>query len=703
MLSTPSPRSRWIVSMLLFLPAVLGATSPGATEDARQNAAGPSTTYPAEFFVDYRPQTALDMVRLVPGFRIDNGGSGRGLGGDPGNVLIDGRRSGAKQDSLSAQLQRIPASRVERLVLLQPGTAAGGSEVDGRRALLDVRLTDGDTRSWAWSATVEQDTDNGGPTPSGRLSVIDTLAGTEIRAGVSAGVSWVGNRAEERILGADAPLEDRFESERFRNRWARVNLNTVTVLGNDRTLRANAEFQRSDADDRLRSRRLPADAVDGSGVLRVLAGDTQRTRHELGLRFASSVGNSLRARFIGLNRHNETLDFDGLDIGPADAGHGDDLDPLRRSDTDSVATESILRTEWIWTALPGHRLQFDLESAWNALENDLALRASDDEGELVAVDLPGSDTRVEEWRLDGRISDRFDLAGLVVEPALGAEYSRIRQTGETGREQEFTFLKPALSLVHAPSSSARSRLRLERTVAQLDFGDFVSGADFDDDEVDFGNPVLGPQQTWIAELEHERRFGEIAVATLTAYHHWIEDLQDRLPIGGGLDVTGNVGDGQRWGLRLETTVPLDRVGLQAARVDMTARWEDSSVTDPVTGLDRPLSWQRRYSVRTQLRQDLVADGWAWGIETDYADEARSFGADEINLYQDGVDVEAFIETTRFAGVKVRLLAQNLLDRPFERERALYDGDRTPDAAPAVREQRELRRDRSILLSVSGTF
>ncbi|NKI34669.1 TonB-dependent receptor [Wenzhouxiangella sp. XN79A] len=701
MTSPVCPRVGPALLTLLFVLAVAPAL---ATVDARPAVDGPATVYAAGFFDEYRPQTALDMVRLVPGFRIDNGGGGRGLGGAQGNVLIDGRRPGAKQDSVSAQLQRIPASRVERLVLLQPGTTAAGTEVDGRRTLLDVRLKPGSARAWTWSATIEQDTDSGGPTPSARLSMIDRFGATELRAGITAGTSHVGNRAGERIVGVDGPLEDRLESERFDNRWARINLNTVTSLDNGATLRTSAEFQRSDADDRLRSRRRPAGPNAEDALLRVLAGDTRRTRHELSATFGRALGEHWQARLIGLTRRNETLDFDGLDLGPLETADDDTLAPVRRSDTDAVATESILRSEWVWTGWAGHRMQFDLESAWNALDSELVLQAADPEsGQLVAVPLPGSDTRVEEWRLDGRLSDRFDLAGLIVEPALGAEFSRIRQSGETGRDQTFTFLKPALSLIHAPSATARSRLRLERSVAQLDFGDFVSAADFDDDEVDFGNPSLGPQQTWIAELEHERRFGEIAVATLTAYHHWVEDLQDRLPIGGGLDVAGNIGDGQRWGLRLQTTLPLDRVGLQAGRVDMTARWEDSSITDPVTGIDRPFSWQRRYAVRTELRQDLVEDGWAWGIETDYADQARSFGADEINRHQDGLDVEAFIETTRFAGVKVRLMAQNLIDRPFERERLLFDGNRAPGASPTVREQRELRRDRSILLSVSGTF
>ena len=50
------------------------------------------STYPASFFQENQPATALDMVRLLPGFRLQSGDSGiRGFSGTVGNVLIDGR------------------------------------------------------------------------------------------------------------------------------------------------------------------------------------------------------------------------------------------------------------------------------------------------------------------------------------------------------------------------------------------------------------------------------------------------------------------------------------------------------------------------------------------------------------------------------------------------------------------------------------
>ena len=48
------------------------------------------------FFARFAPVTALDMVRQLPGFRIDEGEDLRGFGATAGNVLIDGRRTSSK-------------------------------------------------------------------------------------------------------------------------------------------------------------------------------------------------------------------------------------------------------------------------------------------------------------------------------------------------------------------------------------------------------------------------------------------------------------------------------------------------------------------------------------------------------------------------------------------------------------------------------
>ena len=214
------------------------------------------------------------------------------------------------------------------------------------------------------------------------------------------------------------------------------------------------------------------------------------------------------------------------------------------------------------------------------------------------------------------------------------------------------------------------------------------------------------------------------MAKLTAFHDWVADVQDLLPIGDGFEVPGNIGDGRRWGLEAEGTVPLLAVGMKQARIDLEARWEDSSVTDPVTGEssqrasrsiredssvtdpvtgeNRRFSGRRRYVLEGELRQDLIDIGWAWGIESDYVDRSVRFELDELDINDRGVDVEAFVETTRWFGAKIQLTIQNLLDRKFLRDRTVFDGPRGSSPVD-FREIRDRRRGRSVLLSVSGAF
>ena len=58
--------------------------------------------YGADYFEKYKPNTALDIVKQIPGFILDDINDSRGYGASAGNVLINGRRPSSKEDMLSA-------------------------------------------------------------------------------------------------------------------------------------------------------------------------------------------------------------------------------------------------------------------------------------------------------------------------------------------------------------------------------------------------------------------------------------------------------------------------------------------------------------------------------------------------------------------------------------------------------------------------
>ena len=108
--------------LVLVASPALAQTTP--TETPAQPALR-TTAYDAAFFAQYAPATALDIVRRVPGFSIEqSNGEVRGFAGAAGNVVFNGARASSKSDSLETILARIPANRVLR-VEVGPGDLFG--------------------------------------------------------------------------------------------------------------------------------------------------------------------------------------------------------------------------------------------------------------------------------------------------------------------------------------------------------------------------------------------------------------------------------------------------------------------------------------------------------------------------------------------------------------------------------------------------
>ena len=72
-------------------------------------------TYYPEDFSQFVPRSALDLVKQVPGFNIEEGGGDRGFGQADTNVLINGRRVSGKSNGPAEALERLSVDSVIRL------------------------------------------------------------------------------------------------------------------------------------------------------------------------------------------------------------------------------------------------------------------------------------------------------------------------------------------------------------------------------------------------------------------------------------------------------------------------------------------------------------------------------------------------------------------------------------------------------------
>lgn len=688
------------LSALLMIFAVLGSPVAVVAQESAESedlAANGRVTYPAMFFQIYNPLNARDMVVQVPGFSLDEGGDARGFGGTAGNVLINGSRPSTKNDDAGAMLSRIPASQVLRIDLIRGET--GGLNLRGQTVVVDVILRQDAVPATRWETRVRTTENTDTLNPWGSLSKTAYGGSTRYTFGVEGGEDRAHQaRGTEWLFSTQGLGEQRGEVSDTQGEAYSINLNTETQL-EKAVWRVNARAGDQHASEFEVSNRLALDPMFTSRTVeegRQSAGDTL----ELGGDLEIAPGANLTAKTIVVYNKGRNATKSELRL----------LDPTGAFRSGSLADrrtenqESIARLELDWTAWEGHRLEANLEGAWNSLDNAVDLRRDEGTG-LLPVPLPGANTRVEERRGEIEIADSWQQGLLALEAGLAAEFSTIEQSGDAQNSRSFNFLKPRLLLTYIQDASRQYRLRVQREVAQLDFNDFVSSTNFADNQFALGNPQLQPDSTWIVELSAEQRFGSIGVVNLTAFHHQIRDVQDILPLEGNLEVPGNIGDGRRWGLETSMAMPLSALGISGARVDIRASWQDSSVTDPVTGRSRELSNQASHELRVDFRHNLAGTAWAWGGMVATVADVPFYGIDEFVANDDiagTLDMDIFVETTRWFGLRTRLQGGNVLNRSFLRDRWVYTGGR--ETSPlAFRELRHRTRGHSVELSVTGSF
>lgn len=651
-----------------------------------------SITYEAAFFQRYAPVTALDMVNNLPGFALNNGNTDtRGFGGAAGNLVINGARVSAKSETPSAILGRIPATDVERIIVIRG--QVGGLDLRGQNVVANV-IRRGDGASGAYTAGLRTYQPDSHVFPFGEMSYSTLFGQSQLTFGLEASEFKSLLARRERVLGGDGkPTENRFELSDEDGEEYRGTLNASTEFGDTR-YSLNLAKSYFIAEGGENSRRFPFE--DEAFVL--FQGDSDRfIRDELGVDVEHALNSTWRAKLIGLYRDRDYTELGSLVRSLGSAAGVTEVETRRRS----LTVEKIGRIELDYSGIEGHTVEFNVEASNNSLESDFSLRALES-GMLIDQPVPGAKSEVEEERYDVLLSDSFRLGHISVDAALGAENSTIKQVGGFNEERSFFFWKPSLALNYSPTQRTQWRLRALRDVGQLNFDDFVSTADLGDDELALGNPNLSPETTVTVDLSYEKRGEDFGIGTVTLFHNWIDDVNDLLPLEGVLEVPGNIGSATRAGVSGRLTVPLDTIGLRNGRMDATASWQTSRVDDPLTRLPRYLSNERQWSATVSIRQDLQAQRLAWGALLFARDEFPLYGLDEIDLQGQRADMDVFVESRAIDGLRIRLTVEDVFRDGESRDRRVFAGDRS-SAPLAFREVREQSRARTITLQVSGDF
>ncbi len=657
-------------------------------------------SYDAAFFAQFSPQTALDMVRQTPGFSLDGGEDRRGFSGAVGNLLIDGVRPTAKSQSLDSILSRIPARQVLRVEVLRGAETAG--DASGQSVLVNVVRTPS-AGSGIWRAGGEYN--GAGAGPQGEVSYNGRLGQFEYGVGVDyysqrreqPGTRFYYDNAGALLRTADTPSPRDF-------REGSLAANVAIPLFGGR-LSANAQYYRN----RFHATHgfLYADPLGVSAGSERSVITEKNQNLEVGLNYDREFGPWSLA-LIGLaNRGNYANQETFASFSPAEtfiSAFGQDIDNESR--------ETILRAS-LSRSLGAHRLEFGGEGAFNSLDASLIFTLDDGTGPVVQS-IQNSNVLVEEERAEvfavhtWRPNDDW-----AVETRLAGERSTLIFTGDTNKTVELAFFKPSFQVSRNFGANNQARLRLYRDVGQLDFNDFVSAAGLGDARIEGGNPDLRPETAWRAEIAADFRLPGEAALSLALTRHWIEDLADLVNLTDtqdtpstaddvSFDAPGNIGEADAWSLTTRLTLPL-RALIPGAQLTASGTLWQTEVVDPITQRMRDFSGRAETELELEFRHDLNALKFAWGVTYYKQSENTSFRFNETDTYEEGPWVDAFVESTAIEGLRLRLVAANILDGEIKRQRRFFAPDRAGALDNVQYRFREFDHDPWLVFSVSGSF
>ncbi|HEV2083140.1 MAG TPA: TonB-dependent receptor [Brevundimonas sp.] len=637
-----------------------------------------------DFFANASPNTALDMIARLPGFQFNPGNNGtRGFAGAAGNVLIDGDRPSSKSDGLEGVLRRISADSVERIELIRGG--APGIDMQGQTVVANVVLK----RTVTTERVLET---NAYFYPDGYIGPI--LAG-----------QWSRREGENQTEASFSATTDRTDGtgDGFRRRYD-VNGNLIqdadlVLWDRFRNIRGTGAIQRTVAGGRLRVNALlgwgthefEQDLLirSGPGADSFNVEDNEQLDGELGVNWSRDLSPRTSLELTALQRYGQeeyvgdSLGAGGASTFTADASRGESIG------------RGVLRFR------PNDRWAYETggEVAYNFLDSDTAYSENG-----VPIPLGNASVKVEELRGEvfgqatWRPSERW-----TIEAGMRVEVSEISQSGDTDLSKSFVYPKPRLQMTFTPATGHQFRFRVEREVGQLDFGDFVASADIDIGQVEAGNPDLEPHKAWEFEAVYERRFWDKGVFDVTYQHAEVEDVIDIIPLVGGFEGVGNIGDGTSDFFQMRLTLPTDRLGVPGGRLVARGSWSWTEVTDPLTGEPRRFQGNQYFGCGVDFDQTLAGGRWSWGLQHGCnVDRGTSYRIREVREGYAEPFVTLWGQWKPDDRTTVRLDVGNATDRQNGYDRDIYTGPR--DVSPvAYREVRRTKMSPWLFVQVRRTF
>jgi outer membrane receptor for ferrienterochelin and colicins len=708
------------------------STQPTAAEDlmasARPAEEDGTQSYDSAYFAQSNVQNAEDMLRRLPGVPaiLDAAGQvgtqqARGLGSGGDQILIDGKRLASKNQILPT-LRRITASSVARIELIRGTSSKVDVQSEGLIVNIVFKEGAGSNRiSGNWELNYRFDNMgwsgvDGLAAVSGNLGDLDYVFGAERNLWTPLGTAPSGGggdytkRARDEVyFYPNGAVQELRPQSWFRHHDKRIFTTNLTYsFGDGNQLRFNGRYQPHIIDETATTpftRFAPGGAVSLQGI--EIQNNRQRLRTiDLGGEYQRKIGAgsfSLIALHTRVNTRVQNFRNQTFPTGT--------LTEISKSANYQRTGEDVLRATYSFPLGKGHSLTFGLEGSRNTIEQNLSVFFDfDRDGRLEPVVNPIALAKVSELRGEAFITHNWQIdTKLSLESTINFETSRITTNYPLIPAHSYTFPKPRIDLRYNVSKLDRLRFKIERTISQLEFNNFIPVYNIVDQRIDAGNPEIEPQKTWIFELGGEHRLpGDNGSIEIKGFARLISGQIERGPFGiaaSGLpfsapvniDNARNIGGEFKWGVRLAA------LGLRDVQFNGRYLRQFTRLKDPFTGRDRTIKdpWGTEFNVG--LRHDLARLGLSYGAN--YVDTVGyQITSDIRNLdyYSRGERFDIFVEKALPHRLSLRIEAWNLAGSPEYKRRTLYTVSQANGTVLRTETYQETR-DRRFAIRLRGQF
>ena len=713
----------------LAASALLFSLSGGVT--AQDNVGDDSTVvYRADYFAEFNPITAQDMVNRIPGVGgatgsgggfgggAGGGNGGRGLGGGGGSeITINGKRMAGKSNQASGQLDRITAGQVDYIELIR-GTS-GDLDVRGSGVVVNVILLE---ELSATAVNVEINMDryaDGESQPGGSFAISGNLSGLGYVLSAVAEPRYDHRITYENSMLGDFTANDAIREDQIREQTSYdYSANLDYEFSPNSSARLNALYSQNDNPTSLARRTVNRRVYPNTIALQREELPGERDNWEIGADY--ELRTEQGSRFKGLVISNQgNVDSIRKRYDVADVADEGSEELTLYLDTGSVTKERIARGSYTFDFFESQDVEIGIERAQTILDSRLAYGVVDAAGTpdpslggLVAQSVSNAVSTVEEMRYEPFLIHNWQLSSqMSLETSMLYESSEISQSGETSLSRDFGFFKPKVDFRYDLTPQLQIRATVEKRVRQLRFGDFVASNDDQDNDSNVlgGNENLKPEWLWAYDLKGEYRLpNDVGVVSAGVWYHEHFNVIERIDATVDEDnlqsIAGNIGDGHMYGLTAAASIRMRMISMPNLLITANFNVKDSSVIDPFLGIDRRFANFDRGRLRLGMRHDVTSLGMSYGMEWNNRFDAniKRYEIDDIELRAGDPNVTAFVQFVDRRGITYRFDARNANDNMQCRERQRFVG-RVSDGILEEIEDNCGGSGRTLSLKINGNF